>query len=404
VKAGWNTSARARRSRWTTIALTAGFLAVVVAAAGLWSANSSQRRCVLLGHLKTPELGPLASILGDRLTAAPLGNELRRKGFNECNPYDVLGLGPYSPYRRVYRGRIAIPQKGGHTADFGYDVLVQFHGHTAVMKTLVQVARGISYVGIDLGLGSGPYADAFTAVESWRTLLASITAALQEHAGDERAHIRHLALSAWSAGYGAVNEILKHGDDDVDAVVLLDGLHAAWNPAVPRRNAVRSVDAVSPATIQPVVDFARKALAGEKTLFFFSHSNIDPVTYPSTRLTADWIIDHFGLKQVKHDPGRQPFGLTATVDSGALHIWSYRGTDTLAHCSHIALIEQVVRDMLEPAWQTPPMARDVPPTPAPELGARTPPPDRAPETEQAGEAPARSPKPHAAGARRRSAG
>ncbi|MBN1605204.1 MAG: hypothetical protein JW940_01150 [Polyangiaceae bacterium] len=338
------------------------------------------------------------SLFGDRLTAAPLGDELRRKGFNECNPYDVLGLGPYSPYRRVYRGRIAIPQKGGHTSDFGYDVLVQFHGHTAVMKTLVQVARGVCYVGIDLGLGSGPYSDAFTSVESWHMLLASITAALQEHSGDQRAHIRHLALSAWSAGYGAVNEILKHGDDDVDAVVLLDGLHASWNPAIPRLNAKRPVDAVSPGTIQPVVDFARKALAGDKTLFFFSHSNIDPVTYPSTRLTADWIIDHFGLKQAKRDPGRQPFGLTATVDSGASHIWSYRGTDTLAHCSHIALIEQVVRDMLEPAWQTPPMARDVPPTPAPALGD-PPPPDRAPAADQAGEAPADGPTSRASGVR-----
>jgi hypothetical protein len=385
VKAGWMTTARARRPRWMTTALTSALVGVAVAVACLWSGNAGQHLFVRLGHLKVPGLKNFASIFGERLTAAPLGDELRRKGYNECNPYDVLGLGPYSPYRRVYKGRIAIPQKGGHTSDFGYDVLVQFHGHTAVMKTVVQVARGISYVGIDLGLGSGPYSDAFMSVESWRMLLASITTALQEHSGDERAHIRHLALSAWSAGYGAVTEILKHGDDDVDAVVLLDGLHASWNPAIPRLNARRPVDAVSPGTIQPVVDFARKALAGEKTLFFFSHSTIDPVTYPSTRLTADWLIDHFGLKQVKHDPGSQPYGLTATVDSGALHIWSYRGADTLAHCSHIALIEQVVRDMLEPAWQTPPMARDVPPTPAPELGETAPSPERFPEKPKAEE-------------------
>src|SRR5690606_23846595 len=130
--------------------------------------------------------------------------ELRQRGYHECYPHDPLGLGPYAPYRNLSMGRILIPERGGHTEDMGFDVLVHFHGHEPLRKTLVQVARGVVYVGIDRGLGSGPYADAFAAPGSFERLRASITRALQKHSGDPRAHIRHLALSAWSAGYGAV--------------------------------------------------------------------------------------------------------------------------------------------------------------------------------------------------------
>ena len=59
-----------------------------------------------------------------KLTIAPLTDELRDKGFSECNPYDPIDLGPYSFYERVSLGRMLIPQKGGHTADMGYDVVI----------------------------------------------------------------------------------------------------------------------------------------------------------------------------------------------------------------------------------------------------------------------------------------
>lgn len=307
---------------------------------------------------------------GEKLAAVPLSDALRRRGYSECNPYDALGLGPYAPYRSVSMGRIAIPRRGGHTGTMGYDVLVHFHGHTAVRKTIVQVARGIAYVGIDLGIGSGAYSDAFAAPDAFTTLLASITRALQESSGDDRAHIRHLALSAWSAGYGAVNEILKHGDDGVDAVILLDGLHARWDPAA--RNA-RLERSVTDSSIAPVVAFARRALRGEK-LFVFTHSDVDPVSYPSTHLTADFLVERLGLRQVPRSGGDEPFGLLATADRAGLHIWSYAGDDKPAHCSHIAHIERAVRDILEASWDTPPMARDLPSTPAPTIG---PAPDRA---------------------------
>ena len=298
------------------------------------------------------------------LEPAPLTDALRKKGFHECNPHDLIGLGPYTAYKNLYMGRIAIPQKGGHTDDMGYDVVIHFHGHSAVRKTVVQVARGVAYVGIDKGLGSGKYSNAFQRPDIFPKLLSSIESALKSYTHDDGAHIRHVLLSAWSAGYGAVNEILKHGDDRVDAVVLLDGLHAAWNPAHPRHDG--TIASLSSQPLEPTFRFAKKALEGEK-IFIFTHSDVDPVQYPSTHATADLLLSELGLTRTPLGTTDDPFGEVARVDQNGFHLWSYKGRNEAAHCSHISHITEALH-LIEGAWDTPAMDRNVPFTPAPKLG------------------------------------
>lgn len=338
-------------------------LGLVALAVGTGASTGAR---AMLAHLSLPDL-PLAVAApqaAEVLSARPLDEALRAKGFHECNPHDPIGLGPYTPYKNLNVGRIAIPQKGGHTASMGYDVVIHFHGHSAVRKTLVQVSRGVAYVGIDKGLGSGPYSQAFANSAVYPALLRSIESALKLHTRDEATHVRKVVLSAWSAGYGAVNEILKHGDERVDAVVLLDGLHAAWNPARAKRDG--TVASLSSHSLAPTFDFAKKALRGEK-LFFFTHTNVNPETYPSTRMTADLLLHELGLERSPVDPRGDKFGQSGTVDRGGFHLWSYNGTDERAHCSHIPLIAKALAQ-IEAQWQTPAMDRTVPFTPAPKLG------------------------------------
>jgi len=299
-----------------------------------------------------------------QLQLEPLTPELRARGYHECNPPDPLGLGPYSSYRTIAMGaRMLIPQKGGHTPDMGYDVIVHFHGHEAARKMLVQVARGIVYVGLDEGLGSGPYADAFEAPGAFPRLLRSITAQLEDYSGDDHAHIRHLALSAWSAGYGAVNQILKHGHRAIDAVLLLDGLHAGWKPG---RRHEQHADNASSAYIQPVFDFARRAAHGNG-IFIFTYSKVDPVTYPSTTVTANLLLSELGLQLTQKDPGDQRFGMVGRVDVKGFHLWSYVGANEHAHCAHLQHLAPALA-IIEGAWNTPAMDRDVPFHRAPKLG------------------------------------
>lgn len=321
----------------------------------------------ILGRLPWPDLTRGLEQLGKAAPrlARQLTDELRHRGYNECNPYDFVGLGPYAPYRRLNVGRIAIPQSGGHTSDYGYDVVVHFHGQTAMRTTLAQVARGVAFVGIDLGNGSGAYSDGFMARESWPNLRESIETALRAHSGKAEAHLRRVALMAWSAGYGAVNEILKYNAAEIDAVVLLDGLHAAWDR---RFDGTLAKNRVIAGPIAPTVEFARQALAGDK-IFIFTHSEIDPILYPSTAHTAQFLIDEMGLTIAKAPPTDDPFGLRGAVDVMGLHVWSYAGNDKPAHCTHLSHVDHAVRDILEPAWGTPEMDRTVPPTPAPRLGS-----------------------------------
>ena len=300
------------------------------------------------------------------LVAQPITDEMRRRGIHECNPPDPLGLGPYAPYRHVSEGRIAIPQRGGHTDDMGFDVLIHFHGADPTRKTVVQVARGVAYVAVNKGMGSGPYADAFLLQDRWPRLKASIGAALRAHTGDERAHIRHLGISAWSAGYGAVNRIVKQDADGVNAVVLLDGLHGSWKFGTTERDHEK-ISSVDLGYIAPIVEYARRAQRGEK-LFVLTHSRIDPETYPGVGITADAMLAKLGLVR---KPTHVPFGIltqVGAVNIGGLHVWSFDGRNEQVHCAHIALIARALTGVVEPAWGTPPMDRDVPATPAPLLG------------------------------------
>jgi hypothetical protein len=332
--------------------------------AALVSVGGAVEPARVLARFAAPSAPELETRSAPELEPAPLTDALRAKGFHECNPHDPIGLGPYAPFRNLNVGRIAIPQKGGYTDDLGYDVVVHFHGHSPVRKTLVQVARGVAFVGIDKGIGSGRYSKPFENPETWRTLLRSIEGALVKHSGDERAHVRKLGLSAWSAGYGAVNEILKYDADRVDAVVLLDGLHAAWNPAAPKRDG--SLRSLSSRTIEPTVRFARRALAGEK-LFVFTHSRVDPEKYPSTEATANLLLHELGLERDPVDARGDAFGKTGAAERAGFRLWSYAGTNEAAHCTHIRHIAPALR-VIEAAWNTPPMDRSVPNTPAPKLG------------------------------------
>lgn len=284
--------------------------------------------------------------------------EQRQKGFDECNPADPLGLGPYAPFIPLLLGKLMVPQKGGHTPDFGFDVLIHFNGGDAARKLLTQVARGISLVIIDKPNG-GAYEQAFGTPAAFGALRKSIERALVKHTGKPEAHIRHLGISAWSAGTMAVDKILSQQQTGIDAVVILDGLHGAWKLHAPREQKTSSLDV---RFVKHEVELARRAQKGELS-FFLTHSHIDPGTFPSTFATAASIVEELGLTPLKNEPRDEPHPRTSSLDVGGLHVWGHAGNDVKAHCSELALLAPIVSRYLEPAWNTPAMDREVPPTP-----------------------------------------
>src|SRR6185436_1076640 len=84
-------------------------------------------------------------------------------------------------------------------------------------------------VGIDLGIGSGAYSSGFASPDTWNQLIENVEARVAKHAGLKAAHVRKIALSSWSAGYGAIEQILRQtGGKKIDAVILLDSLHTSY--------------------------------------------------------------------------------------------------------------------------------------------------------------------------------
>lgn len=345
--------------------------ACVVVAAGALALGLTQYSGVTLSARTSASAVPAPSSIGIAVapaaTSAPasalgLTPELRQKGFHECMIPDP-GLGPYAAPRQIALGAfLYAPQKAGHTDDFGYDVVVHFHGQLAARKMLLPVARGVVFVGLDLGIGSGAYEEQFLPHGIWETLRGSIERGLRKHAGDERAHVRHLALTSWSAGYGATNAILRGGDEGIDAVVMLDGLHAGFLPGANKTQRLENVDGRG---LDATLRFARRATLGEK-YFLLTHSQIDPVKYPSSTLTADWLLRELGVP-------REPVVADATelrplrtqADKGNFHLRGFAGQEEMAHCEQESYLVWAVRDVLEPAWDTPAADHSVTPVNVP---------------------------------------
>jgi hypothetical protein len=268
------------------------------------------------------------------------------RGVNPCNTPDP-GFGSYDHWiKNGSPGLMLLPHRGGVNAAGEFDVVFHFHGHEPARKEWVKVMSGVVLVGVTLGVGSGAYENTFRDPSAFERLLKSTEAAMAEHTGRANAHARRIALTSWSAGYGAIEEILQQplGRDRVDSVVLLDGLHCDYEG-----------DGLVRATLEPFVRFAHEAADGKK-MMIVSHSSIVPPGYASTTETANFLINELGghVHPAK-SRGTDPMGLelVSRYDQGGFHVRGYAGNAELDHCAQIGLYGDVLRVHLLPRWNPP---------------------------------------------------
>src|SRR5262245_41031418 len=277
----------------------------------------------------------------------PSVTKKRRGGLNPCLTPDP-GFGIYDTWSGsgMSLGQVLVPHKGGVSKNGQFDVVIHFHGHEPIRKEFVKTAKGIVLVGIDLGIGSGAYQAPFSAPVTFTNLLASIENAVARHAGRSSAKIRKLGLSSWSAGYGAIEQILRQpAGKKVDAVILLDSLHSGYID--------EQAKTLKTEQLSPFVAFARRA-AQKQVFMFMSHSSIIPPGYASTTEVAEHVVRQLGGKPKK--ASRQDvlgLGLIDRFDKGNFHMRGYTGDDKPDHCAHIGLIADIVRAHLEPRWKSP---------------------------------------------------
>lgn len=287
-------------------------------------------------------------------TPAPAKQRARLdQRLGRCGPLDPSTPNHFAEPRELSLGRAWIPKAGGHDPDFGYDVLIHFHGHKPARKLVQAFSDRLVYVGIDLGTLTGDYSKPLSKDETFLDLQRSLRLALQKHSGKEKAHIRTLTLSGWSAGVGAIPTLLKRFSADIDALVLLDGLHAGWKLDKPTDGTASSVEVHY---LTPVVTFAKLALTGKKRLVL-THSEVPTEGYAPTRVTADRLLQALDLRRQPIDPGADEFGRLSYVERSGFSLWAHRGSEERGHCAQLVLLQDALEQRVLPWLETHPHGR-----------------------------------------------
>lgn len=245
-------------------------------------------RALLIGLILAMPFAPWCS----RLAWAPPPIDMPSAGQNPSPMVEHAREHPRLPRatpagtrHKLSLGTLFIPEKLAGRKKF--PLFIHFHGATWLAEVAAAHDGRWAAIAVNVGSGSAAYAGPFRDSQAFGRLLSSAEAA----AG---VSFDPIGLTAWSAGYGAIREILKTKEyyDRVQFVLLLDGLHAGYlngRPG-PRESTLTTKD------LEVFVRYARDAKAKKKQ-FIVTHSEIFPGTFASTTETADYLLQQLDLKR-----------------------------------------------------------------------------------------------------------
>ena len=257
------------------------------------------------------------------------------------------GFGNYEAWRNLPLGRALVRTDSALGADGGFHLLVHFHGAEPVRKQLALDDSELVIVGVDAGTLSSHYARVLSSEGAFASLIASIeheVARATRHAG---AHARSITLSAWSAGYGAVAQVLSRPDAQrLAGIILLDSLHASYaHGAGSLGGAYLSKDRrVDTTALGPFLSFAKQAALGGP-FFYLTHSAVGTDGYASTAEVASAVLEEVGapVHEVTANP-EDALKSTRMSDQGRFFLRGYGGRTKEDHCAQLRLLPLIVRD------------------------------------------------------------
>lgn len=252
----------------------------------------------------------------------------QRGGVEPCaaQPVDTTA---YTAWATLGRGRYVMPKDAPTDSAGRFDLILHLHGEEPVLRELVKSEQRFVLFALTLPADEG-YAPLFGGSHFYESIISDLEDALGKRIG-QTARARRVLLSSWSAGFVGVAAALSQPvSKDVDAVVLVDGLHA------PRTD----LDAFK-AQLQPFVDYASRAAVGERFMFV-SHSSIDPPDFASTTECAHYLIASIGGKPLavrrKDALGLE---LVEYFTRSDFHVRGYAGNDQADHCAQLGVLRDV---------------------------------------------------------------
>jgi hypothetical protein len=283
----------------------------------------------------TPKPSPAASVTSAASAASPATpSEAARPAHADAahdEPDAPKALLSFKP-TLTYNGAPVYVPEGCRGA---YDVILHFHGAHPYVRELAEKSGIVAVVAVfNAGNGAEKYAQAYAAGGTLSSLLNQVALATNPLCpGAEKP--RRVALSAWSAGYGAVEKLLSRSEDRerVDAALLADGLHAAFMDPHQRRFA--------PNALQAFREFGELAKQGKK-LFAITHSSIMTDGYGSTTECSRVLLDALGVP---------PEGRHVSGKAGHFSIEGGPGDDKAAHVAQFREMDRTLLSKLRERWR-----------------------------------------------------
>jgi hypothetical protein len=228
----------------------------------------------------------------------------------------------------------------------GADLLVHFHGDPQTIWNNAQYANlnaiivTVNYSGL-----SSAYSTPFSNAALFQTLLdEALTKVRQQADFPDTLEWDKLGVSSFSAGYGAVREILKSAGyrNQIDALLAADSLYATTaGDGTPLDSQMADYET-----------FATLAKNGSKT-FLFSHSQVPTFTYETTEECGTELLQHLGLSATPLNAnGLGTLNFYRQAQSGNFRLWGALGSDGDAHLEHLRYIGEFLEEL--------PLAKQIP--------------------------------------------
>lgn len=232
-------------------------------------------------------------------------------------------------------GTLIIPE-WYHPADGRLDLVVHFHGSTdRVRDCFEKCGRNAALVVVSWNGLSRKYEKPFEDDSKlFARILHDAKREVARHFGLRSVSINRLVVSSFSAGFGALRQILQDPsyENAITDLVMVDTLYAGYV----RQGGVNRVD---PRDMAPFEGIVRKAAAGKKTVWI-TYSQVVPPGYASTLETAEYLLDKVDSRTRPASGNDAPgLDLVASADAGGFHVRGYVGDDGPAHMKHLYALD-----------------------------------------------------------------
>ncbi len=252
------------------------------------------------------------------------------------------------PVRHAKQGGLHVYLPENCVLDSEFDLVIHFHGSPPVFEKALRESGLNAAIAVEnLGVLSKAYQSRYAQEAMFPHLQRRIVKLVDRACPGAEHRPRRVALSAWSAGYAAVQSVLANPERaaNIDAVLLADGMHSAF---------IHEHDRSLPDNaLQPFVDFARVAVAGKK-LMVVTHSDVTTRQYASTTESTNFVLEKLGLsrKIAEHAGPLDGMQQLTTAGAGNFTVTGYDGGDETAHSQHLWAFRHTLLEPLRAYWES----------------------------------------------------